>query len=356
MKASFVVCVALLLGHVVAKAAEADALASDDECAETAKTDCALHALQLQKSATDAAGSANANTTGTTTKDNTTTTSSVASNANTTSLSRKTVRILHLSDTHTLHNTIESKFPMPPADILIHTGDFTNFGKDEEFASANEWLGTLKSRYKHIIALLGNHDWIHPETVPASWNDPSYWQSRLSNAQLLLSENITVMGLSIHGESWKHGQRDFDPEGFAGKVPDGIDLLLTHNPAAGIFDWCVNTAWGSSHELFQEVMRAKPRAHLFGHDHEQRGLWQKSPEGSFVGGVEYHNGPGTKAFSTRAPPANYPPQLISNNAMMNMPKYETWHCKGWCASKIVGPARLIVATQTENGWQFQAEK
>jgi len=349
--ASFVVCAALLIGHPVAQAAEADALASDDECAETAKTDCTLNALQLTGAATAK------NTADAATKAHTAT-SLVASEASAieTGLSKKTVRILHLSDTHALHNTIESSFPMPPADILIHTGDFTNFGKDEEFASANEWLGTLKSRYKHIIALLGNHDWIHPETVPKAWNNANYWRSRLPNAQLLLSENITVMGLSIHGESWKHGQKDFDPEGFAGKVPDGVDLLLTHPPAAGIFDWCVTGPWGSSHELFQEVMRAKPRVHLFGHDHEQRGVWQRSQGGSFVGGAEYHNGPGTKAFTTHAPPANYPPQLISNNAMMNMPKYETWHCQGWCASKIVGPARLILATETENGWQFHAEK
>lgn len=51
------------------------------------------------------------------------------------------VRIIHISDTHCLHRTIEDEFPLPEGDILIHTGDFTNRGHDHEFEDFNNWLG-----------------------------------------------------------------------------------------------------------------------------------------------------------------------------------------------------------------------
>lgn len=65
----------------------------------------------------------------------------------------KTVSILHLSDTHSLHRSIDERFPMPSADILCHTGDFTNEGAESEVEDFNAWLGELKEsgRYKHIV-------------------------------------------------------------------------------------------------------------------------------------------------------------------------------------------------------------
>ena len=70
------------------------------------------------------------------------------------------VRILHVSDTHMLHRSIEATFPLPPADILIHTGDFTDRGGRAEFDDFNVWLGELRPRYKHIVVILGNHEWM----------------------------------------------------------------------------------------------------------------------------------------------------------------------------------------------------
>lgn len=269
-----------------------------------------------------------------------------------------TVRILHLSDTHNLHDSIESTFPMPAADILIHTGDFTNFGKDAEFASVNEWLGKLTHRYKHIIGILGNHDWIEPEHSLSAkvTSNPKFWKSRLSNLNLLQSESVSVMGLSIFGSSWKAGQSHGNPEGF-GKIPSGVDMVLTHGPAYGILDLCGNAPWGSSKELLQHLGDAKPKIHLFGHVHEQRGVWQREHD-AFVGGVEYRPAANAQAYRTTSPPAEYPLQMISNNAMMNQPKLE-WSGGGtpWPASRIAGPARLIIATRSEEHgeWQFSTE-
>ncbi len=71
--------------------------------------------------------------------------------------------------------------------------------------------------------------------------------------------------------------------------------------------------------------RLHPRAHLFGHLHEQRGYWEKkdvaglgsSADQEWVGGCEYEVKPGVK-WPTFAPPSvNYSCGLISCNAMKN---------------------------------------
>ena len=36
--------------------------------------------------------------------------------------------------------------PVPDGDILIHSGDFTNYGRKEEVVKFNNWLGTLPHR------------------------------------------------------------------------------------------------------------------------------------------------------------------------------------------------------------------
>lgn len=37
--------------------------------------------------------------------------------------------ILHISDTHSLHHQLQH---LPPADILVHSGDFTLRGSEDE--------------------------------------------------------------------------------------------------------------------------------------------------------------------------------------------------------------------------------
>lgn len=264
------------------------------------------------------------------------------------------VRILHISDTHNMHETIEEKFPLPAADVLIHSGDFTNFGKDEEFDDANNWLATLRPRYKHILAVTGNHDWISKEDLPreTTVDNATFWNKRISNARLLLSEEVNVLGLRIFGSSWKAGQSHAKPRGF-GPIPSGLDILVTHAPAFKVLDWCGDREWGSSAELRETIVEVKPKVHLFGHDHEQRGVWAKAADGaSFIGGVEYEVTPGSgKPFPSEGPPpADYPAQIISNNAMMNHPGHE-----GWTDPVIAGQGRLIIATRVAGAWQFHAE-
>lgn len=51
-------------------------------------------------------------------------------------------RFVCLSDTH------NNEFPVPPGDILIHSGDLTNVGTYGELEAAVKWLGGLPHRQK----------------------------------------------------------------------------------------------------------------------------------------------------------------------------------------------------------------
>lgn len=49
------------------------------------------------------------------------------------------LRIVCVSDTHSLTNHI--KFKIPDGDVLIHAGDVSQCGRVEEIIDFNDWLG-----------------------------------------------------------------------------------------------------------------------------------------------------------------------------------------------------------------------
>jgi hypothetical protein len=238
---------------------------------------------------------------------------------------------------------------MPPADVLFHTGDFTNRGTHQEMANFNAWLGTLRARYEHIVVIIGNH-----EHNSGAGSDA---KTVLTNAVVLDHELITINGLRIFGSPWTSGQSNSNPDkdrasDYFEHIPENVDVLLTHGPPRHIFDRLEfsSTWYGSSERLRKRIELVKPKAHLFGHVHEQRGLWVKQG-GLFRGGVEYEYDVPSEAKPPQLPPppTDYPCQLISCNAMKNHPGMER---DG--TARIAGPARLIVATKHHQHWCFVA--
>merc|ERR1719160_2181683 len=119
---------------------------------------------------------------------------------------------------------------------------------------------------------------------------------------------------------------------------------MTHGPAREIFDTAGYSQngkeiqcwlWGSSQDLNDAIIRARPRVHLFGHLHEQRGFWQRNSLGRYEGGVEFKDDQG-RIFPTKDPPHDWPCDVVSCNAMTSHPGHD--HKK----SHIAGPARLIL--------------
>lgn len=270
-----------------------------------------------------------------------------------------------MSDTHNMHSEIEKHFPFPDGvlDLLLHTGDMTNNGTLEELQSVNRYFGEIKHRFRYgIIAIAGNHD-VHGN------NGEIDLKQVLTNATILHHEVAEALfeacGLKIFGSPWCAWKRAANPGGeghLFDSIPEGMDILMTHGPPSKIFDtagyhWrgknIVCRPWGSSHDLNVAITRARPRVHMFGHLHEQRGVWQRDASGQFLGGVEYQAKFGQDFPTTGPPPQDWPCDLVSCNAMCNHAGHE-----GVNFEQIAGPPRLIVATRSNESepWKFEVLK
>eukprot|EP01084_Bolivina_argentea_P174777 302736_1 len=68
------------------------------------------------------------------------------------------IKLLCISDTHNKHDEIKN---IPSADILIHCGDFTMYGKLTEIQNYDKWIENLikvEKKFKYAILIAGNHD------------------------------------------------------------------------------------------------------------------------------------------------------------------------------------------------------
>ncbi|OLN86288.1 putative rhamnogalacturonate lyase C 4 [Colletotrichum chlorophyti] len=182
------------------------------------------------------------------------------------------VTIVCVSDTH---NTTPR---LSAGDILVHAGDLTADGTKPELLCAISWLKAQPHRHKVVVA--GNHDLCLdeslPQVAPAADDDVDWGEIVYLNG----TSAILKCGgreVRIYGEprtprfgSWAFQyarSRPRDP--WAGTVPAGTDVLVTHAPPKGHMDDEAGH-WGCEF-LLREVWRARPRLHVFGHVHCGRG-------------------------------------------------------------------------------------
>jgi len=180
-------------------------------------------------------------------------------------------RIVCLSDTHNCNEQIS----VPDGDVLIHSGDATIKGTDQEVIEFIYWFSGLPHRHKIFIA--GNHDWLFEL-------DNRYASRLVSDANItyLQDSSTEIDGWKIYGTPWQ--PRFFDwafnlsrgPE-IAEKwklIPDDIDILITHGPPNGILDlvprkgWDENTGCEELRKRVEEIAKlGKLKLHVFGHIH-----------------------------------------------------------------------------------------
>lgn len=204
------------------------------------------------------------------------------------------IRFVCISDTH---GKIEgSKLHMPPGDVLLHAGDFTQKGHMNEIQKFNSYLGALPYKVKVVIA--GNHDLTFDDNITeASLRTfgvqkstvESYLSERglksvkqmLTSAIYLEDSLVTVCGIKIYGAPW---QPVFCDWGFNLKrgedilkkwqtIPADLDILMTHGPPVGHGDLTGGNNNVGCVELLNTVQkRVKPKFHVFGHIHEGYGV------------------------------------------------------------------------------------
>lgn len=178
------------------------------------------------------------------------------------------MKIVFLSDTHNRLGNIR----VPDGDMLIHCGDFCGSGTLEEVARFNEQMNELSHQYKIVVA--GNHDW------PFETNN-DLARSLLTGMIYLQDELVEIEGLRIYGSPWQPQFRDWafnlprrsdQLKSKWDRIPENIDILITHGPPHGILD-CAPFFRRVGCELLRErVMKLKPRIHCFGHIHLSYGM------------------------------------------------------------------------------------
>ena len=170
--------------------------------------------------------------------------------------------ILHLSDTHGKHRELTD---MPPADVLVHSGDFTLAGGDEEALDFIEWLCDLP--YRHKIFIAGNHD---DNMLDASL------EGLPDDVHYLCDSGVTIDGITFYGAPMFVGFFDGELREIEHyeKIPDGVDVLITHRPPLGIMDTLEDKVHYGSSVLLDKVSTIKPKLHLFGHVHDAYGTME----------------------------------------------------------------------------------
>lgn len=233
------------------------------------------------------------------------------------------IRLVIVSDTHNV-DIAPSLFPR--GDLLIHAGDHTTKGLASELTSAAAWLRSLAARYTYgAVTIAGNHDgpldaetWLKaaPHSQPGvPWTTESMAEMRklfddggvgdgTQRPLRLLQHSATeIAGLTLFGSPYvgftprRQAMAHDDPlryEGFLrdharlaelyADIPIGLDVLITHGPPLGILDSSVQyggvsretpIAIGSAalHDRLRAMRPAdRPRLHVFGHEHDARGV------------------------------------------------------------------------------------
>uniref|UniRef100_A0A1I7V463 Metallophos domain-containing protein n=1 Tax=Caenorhabditis tropicalis TaxID=1561998 RepID=A0A1I7V463_9PELO len=188
------------------------------------------------------------------------------------------LKVVCISDTHEqLHNVT-----VPDGDVLIHAGDFTNNGDENELIKFNEEMTRFPHKYKLVVA--GNHElgFDHDEDQSDrldsdKGNGTANGFELLTNVTYLQDKHITIDGIKFFGSSY-HPLRGFPFYRTRASqlkqcweaVPNDTDVLITHTPPLGYLDQFGEERWGCK-DLLNKVEEVKPRYHIFGHVHERHG-------------------------------------------------------------------------------------
>ena len=177
------------------------------------------------------------------------------------------MRLVLISDTHGFHKDLK----VPDGDVLIHCGDYSNRGNFYDLCNFNAWIGRQPHEYKLVIS--GNHD------IFASQVSKYVVQEFLSNAIYLENESAYINGITFWGSpftplygNWAFMRTRGDAmAAIWAKIPQDLDVLISHGPPQGILDANVNHELCGCYDLRKAIRSRRIGLHCFGHLHEAYG-------------------------------------------------------------------------------------
>lgn len=145
------------------------------------------------------------------------------------------------------------------------------------------WLARMPA--KHKILTWGNHDWCGQA---CSFHHDSPAQAATTDLQILVDARTTVTAadgrpLSVWATPWSNPfmrwafmKAPEDLEAVYAQIPEGIDVLVSHQPPYGHGDSYFDLATGKiehlgSLELLEAIKRVHPQLVICGHIHDGYG-------------------------------------------------------------------------------------
>lgn len=188
-------------------------------------------------------------------------------------------RIVAFSDTHSYHRRVK----IPDGDILICAGDITFTGELPVIEDFCRWMKELPHKYKVIIH--GNHEVGHESGIKRK---PGL--DMLRNAGIIHLENsmVEIEGFKIYGSpiqpyflGWEYNRRrGKEIADFWAKIPDDVNILITHGPVKNVLDEVPQEDGTVLHEgcedLARRISQLKDlRLSVCGHIHSGYGTLKK---------------------------------------------------------------------------------
>lgn len=201
--------------------------------------------------------------------------------------------ITFISDTHTKHKEIGHD--LPGGDLLIHAGDMSSMGYKHEIENFCAWFDKINN-YDHKAFIAGNHDWGFidhikwaiakvaeiPESTQQILNSYKTFDYLFDEKIEYMAEGENGYAIKVYGSPW---QPEFYNWAFNlprmgeelkevwDKIPENIDILITHGPAYGFVD----TVYNRPNEhlgcelLTDRIQKIRPKIHVCGHIHSGHG-------------------------------------------------------------------------------------
>lgn len=178
------------------------------------------------------------------------------------------MKFVAIADTHGQHDQLV----LPPADVLIHAGDVSMRGTEEEIFRFLRWFSTQPFTYKIMVA--GNHDFfferaaagIIANMIPA---DVCY----LNDSHVLIN-GIKIWGSPITPWFYKWAFNRHRGEAIKKHwdlIDADADIVVTHGPVHKVLDKTTGGTHAGCEDLLHKVNEVKPAVHICGHIHEGYG-------------------------------------------------------------------------------------
>jgi Icc-related predicted phosphoesterase len=182
------------------------------------------------------------------------------------------LKFVAISDTHCRHYNLK----LPKGDVLIHAGDVTYRGRQDEVEDFLKWFREQPFRYKVFIA--GNHDFFFQKTKKETL------EKMIPREVIYLNDSgVELEGIKLWGSPITPFFFDWAFNRLRGAtinkhwklIPPDTDILITHGPVFGILDTVMNDRHVGCKDLLIKVKEIKPKVHVCGHIHESYGKAKK---------------------------------------------------------------------------------